>query len=144
MNLLDRFKKTIVGSKGTIGDFTSAIISSGDFNRITDIQVILNSWSNILLTPTKTYDHDPEYGSNLYKMIFEPCDDQTKNKIKNEIYNKLSKYDDRASIQEMKINYLTNKKGFVVDIIANYKGQKSEVRIVIDESIYFRFIDNFP
>jgi len=144
MNLLDRFKKTIIGSKGTIADFTSAIISSGDFNRITDIQVILNSWSNILLTPTKTYDHDPEYGSNLYKMIFEPCDDQTKNKIKNEIYNKLSKYDDRASIQEMKINYLTNKKGFVVDIIANYKGQKSEVRIVIDESIYFRFIDNFP
>lgn len=142
MNLLDRFKKTVVGSKGTIADFTSSITSSGDFNRITDIHVILNSWSNILLTPTKTYDHDPEFGSNLYKMIFEPADEKTKNKIKNEIYSKLSKYDDRAKIQELNIFYLTNRKGFVVNIIANYKKQQSEVKIVIDESVYFRFMDS--
>jgi hypothetical protein len=70
-NLLSRFNQTIVGSNSKLADYISKVSSKGDFKRITDLEVILNSWNNILLTPRRSYQFDPEYGSDLYKMIFE-------------------------------------------------------------------------
>ena len=48
-NLLDRFQKHIVGSDGKFADYTSIISPKGDFKRISDLEVILNSWKNILI-----------------------------------------------------------------------------------------------
>ena len=75
-NLIDKFKKNVVGSGNKIADYTCKLSSSGEFKRISDLEAILNSWNNILLTPKRTYDHDPEYGSDLYKFVFEPSDEQ--------------------------------------------------------------------
>ena len=84
-NFLDRFNKLAIGSSGTISDQIAKISPSGDFARINNIEVILASWSNILQTPENTYTFDPEYGSKLYKMIFEPADEHTIQIIKDEI-----------------------------------------------------------
>lgn len=138
-NLLDRFKKNVIGSRGNISDFTSVISSSGDFKRVVDFETIMLSWNNILLTSTRSYDHDPEYGSDLYKMIFEPADEITKEKIKNEIITKLTKYDDRATPTSIVVDFLNNRKGFSVDIQVKYRGKKDQLQIIINESKYFKF-----
>ncbi len=68
-NLLDRFNQTVAGSDSKLADYVSKIGPSGDFNRIADIEVLINSWNNILITPRRSYQFDPEYGSILYKMV---------------------------------------------------------------------------
>ena len=71
-SFLDRFQVNVVGSRGGISDFLPVISSKGDFARITGLQVILSSWNNILLTPTRTYNHNPEYGSRQPHLIVAP------------------------------------------------------------------------
>lgn len=141
MNLLDRFNKNVIGSRGSIFDYAPVISASGDFKRVSDFETIILSWNNILMTPTRSYDHDPEYGCDLYKMIFDPADEITAEKIKNEITLKLTKYDDRAIPTDVKVNFLNNMKGFSVDIQIKYKGQTDQLQVTLDESIYFKFME---
>ena len=143
-NILDRFNKDVVGSRGRISDYEAIISSKGDFRRNTDIETILNSWNNILLTPTRSYVDDPEYGCDLYKMIFEPADSITEDKIRAEIEDKLQFYDDRAYITDIDIDFLTNKKGFSVSVYVSYDGNKNELSVVIDENLYLKFMENSP
>jgi phage baseplate assembly protein W len=144
MNLLDRFKQSVIGSRGTIADYTSIISVSGDFTRISDLETLLNSWSNILLTPLRTYDNDPTYGSLLYKMVFQPADEKTRQKILNEVKNRLVKFDDRGNIKNIDVYFLSDNKGFVIDIVANYRSTEGSVSIQVDDSIYSNYLDNFP
>ena len=113
-NLLSRFNQTVAGSDSKLGDYKSTIESKGDFKRIKGIEVIINSWNNILVTPKRSYMFDPEYGSNLYKMVFEPADDRTKQQIIQETVGSIRKYDDRAKISNIRVEFFPNLKGFTV------------------------------
>jgi len=141
-NLLDRFNKTVAGSESKLADYKSKISSVGDFKRISDIEVILSSWNNILVTPKRTYMFDPEYGSDLYKLVFEPADERTQEQIIREVVNALRKYDDRAIINDVRVSYLSNQKGFVVAVDVEYEGVTSQLETVIDEDLYFRFFES--
>ncbi len=140
MNLLDRFNQQIIGSQKKVFDYIAKISPSGDFSKVQDIEVILSSWNNILLTPVGTYPFDSDFGSNLMSYIFEPADTGTAEMIQSEIRQKLSKYDDRATITDIKINFLNNQKGFNVDIEVNYNGKKALLSAIISESLYFQFL----
>lgn len=141
-SLLDRFNETVAGSDSKLADYTSKIAASGDFKRITDLEVLINSWNNILITPRRTYMFDPEYGSNLYKMVFEPADQRTVNKVVNEVTQNLLKYDDRAIIDDVDVTFFKNRKGFSVAVSVDYQGETGQLEVVIDESIYFKFFES--
>jgi phage baseplate assembly protein W len=141
-NLLDRFNTAVVGARGKIADYLPKVGVSGDFKRVTDMETILNSWTNILVTPTRSYLWDPAYGSDLYKMVFEPADEVTIEKIKQEVYDKLTRYDDRASITNVEVLFGNNSKTFTVNISATYKDKPAKLSVVIDESVYFKFFDS--
>jgi len=140
-NLLSRFNETVAGSNSKLADYTPKVSASGDFKRIKDIEVLLNSWNNILITPKRTYQFDPDYGSNLYKMIFEPSDQATVNKVIDEVTENLLRYDDRATIENVDVSFYRNQKGFSVAIDVNYEGDTSQLQVVIDEAIYFKFFE---
>lgn len=140
-NLLSRFNETVAGSNSKLADYTPKVSASGDFKRIKDIEVLLNSWNNILITPKRTYQFDPEYGSNLYKMVFEPADQVTVNKVIDEVTENLLRYDDRATIENVDVSFYRNQKGFSVAIDVNYEGDTSQLQVVIDEAIYFKFFE---
>lgn len=133
-NLLDRFKKQVIGSDASIYDYLPKVTASGDFKRIRDIDVIITSWNNILLTPRRTYLHDPQYGSDLYLMVFEPVDDTTVDRIKEEIENSIAYYDDRATITDITVKLMPSGKGFAVDILADYDGDEATLSIKFDDS----------
>jgi len=135
-NLLDKFQTKVVGGSGRIVDFTPTISSTGDFSKVQDLYVILKSWNTLLLTPKRSYTFDPEYGSDLYKLVFEPADDSTIDAIKRETQNALMAYDDRARILSMEVTFLPNQKGFVVDIKVSYKGQTGDFKTTIKESTF--------
>jgi len=138
-SILDRFKDFSIGSSGRTMDYRSIISSGGDFTKVFDMDAILVSWNNILTTPKGSMDHDPLFGSNLYKYVFEPCDDTSREGIENEILSCLGTYDDRARVTDIKVEYYSNKKGFVVSIIAEYSGKKSKMKITLDETSLMNF-----
>jgi phage baseplate assembly protein W len=138
-SILDKFINNSIGSRGRITDYTATIMPSGDFNRIYELNVILMSWNAILITPLRTYTYDPDFGSELYKFIYEQCDDTTKDDIISEIKLRLSG-DDRATIEKIDVSYYPNKKGFKINITAAYQGITDSLSASIDESTYFNFL----
>jgi len=132
-NLLDKFQTKVVGASGRIVDFAPTISSRGDFTKVQDLYVILKSWNALLLTPKRSYTFDPEYGSDLYKLVFDPADESTIAEIKRETQTALMTYDDRARILNMDVSFLPNQKGFVVDIKVSYKGQIGDFKTTIQE-----------
>ncbi len=139
-NFLKRFKESSIGSDDKLSDYSSRISAKGDFGRITDFNVIVTSWSNILMTPRRTWTWDPLYGSNLYKYVFEPADKETQTKIRDEVMDSLHKYDPRARILDVSIQFLSNKKGFNVTVTAELDEEYGEITATIDESSYFDFL----
>jgi len=135
-NLLDRFKVSVIGSDDTIRDYLPTIEAKGDFQSTTNFNVIINSWKNILLTPRRNYPYDPEYGSDLYKMVFEPLDEITVQKIEDEVYISLQRYDNRAFIENIDIKYLKTEKGVSLDIHVDYKGEKGLLSLILNEQLF--------
>ena len=133
-NLLDRFRKDVIGGENKLLDFLPKITSAGDFQKISDLNVIISSWNNILITPRRTHLHDPEYGSDLHLMVFQPIDDQTVDQIKKEIEYRIEKYDNRALIEDIDVRLLSNKKGFEVDVYIEYEGEEGTLSLSFDDS----------
>ena len=140
-DLLRRFNQTVSGSNSKIGDYKSKIEAKGDFRRIQDLEVIINSWNNILITPRRSYQYDPEYGSDLYKLVFEPGDEITAQRIENEVMNTLLKYDDRASISSFDVLFYEDRKAFMVSIRVDYDGDSADLQVIFDDTTYFKFFE---
>ena len=140
-NLLNRFNESVAGSNTKIADYLSTVAVAGDFKRIRDLEVILNSWNNILITPKRSYQYDPEYGSDLYKLVFEPADDITLKKVIHEVKNTLMRYDDRATISDVDVIFFSNQKGFSLTIDVDYEGDTKQLNTILDESTYFKFFE---
>ena len=132
-SIIDKFNNSVIGSNNSISDYNCIIAPIGDFTRITGVNVILNSWINILKTPIGSYDNDPEYGCDFYKQIFEPADDSTRERIEFIVREQLFKYEDRANIESVDIGFLKNQKGFSITIYMNYLGKKEELQIVFND-----------
>lgn len=134
-NLLSRFNKNVIGSDDRIYDYLSRIDSIGDFKRVRNIDVIISSWNNILLTPKRSYLHDPNYGSNLLKLIFDPVDDTTVDRIKNEVLESITIYDNRAIIKDIEVLLKSTRKGFQVNILVEYQGETKELSVSFDDTL---------
>jgi len=135
---LDKFNNHVIGSKSVLYDYIPVVSSSGDFSSISGIQTVINSWNNILLTPTRTYVENPEYGSDLYKYIFEPADETTIEGIKSEIQYRLMLYDNRALLTNINISFMNDRHGFVVDLDLEYQGDKKTLTVVIQQQNLFK------
>ena len=135
-NIINRFFDEVIGSSTKIRDYVSIISARGDFKRIEDLQVILTSWNTILLTPRRTYILDPEFGSDLYKYVFDPADDETIESIKAEVIDRISLYDDRAAIEDVTVGILRGGKGYEINIAANYDGLKGSLTVQVDDTTF--------
>ena len=131
---LDRFK-SIVGKSESIADFTSKISPTGDFTKVTNLQALIESWKKILLIPTRSYIDDPDFGSDLYLFVFRLADQTTLGLIESEIRNRILRFDDRAELDSIDIRYLSNRKGFVVNAVVEFDGEKGQLDLVFDESL---------
>ncbi len=127
--VLKKFNKDLIGSNDILVDYTSDISPSGDFKKITGIDVIINSWKNLLRMRRRTKDHDPETASYIEDFLFEPFDEETRQQISEVIREILMQFDNRAQIDSINVDFLKNEKGFVVDIIASYKGEKAGLKL---------------
>jgi phage baseplate assembly protein W len=132
-SVFDRFKKSIVGSNSQLYDYIPVIDASGDFQRLTGIDAVIYGWNIVLETPTETADHDPKFGCDLYKMVFEPIDQVTKENIIFMVKNQLLAYDSRAEIVSVDVTFSSTKLSFNVDVLVKYLGQEKTLSKTISQ-----------
>lgn len=131
---LDSFLKSVPGGKTDLKDLDCYIDKNGDIRRLDNVDVLIKSIVNLLLTAKGTYLFDPEYGCNIYKYMFEPADELVKQDIFVELEGALRRYEDRGDIS-YDVTFFSNKKGFIIDISVAYRGEKKTVGITIDETL---------
>ena len=136
---LDKFLRSTVGSSGRISDYDQMLSSRGDFMRLEDLNVILASWNNILFTSKGTVDHDPEFGVDIYKYLFEPYDDFLVDEVKDEIATALMRYENRATIQNISVSQIQgDRKGFSITISFKFNGEVSSLSVGLDQNTYLK------
>jgi phage baseplate assembly protein W len=81
-----------------------------------------------------SYIYDPNFGSNLFKLIFEPADSGTVEAIKTEVETRIINYDARGEILGITVVMLPNKKGFNVNVECGFKGERGEISVKFDDT----------
>ena len=133
MITLSQTDKKVASKHYSTVDFVEVIDQTGDFTKIEGINVLVKSLRNMLMTPLGTYIFDPEYGSELYKKIFELADDQTKEEIIFEVRDRIKLYDPKVNIKNVDVNYYSDSKGFYVTAILEKGGYDGELVLSFNE-----------
>ena len=110
------FNTQISGKVNEIYDYAPIIGSTGDLSRLSGIDVLINSLRNLLLTPLGHYPFDPEYGSLLYKKLFEPSDKITEDETKYEVHQRVERYDPRIKIEAVELIWSNDRKTAIVNV----------------------------
>ena len=124
------FHDSIAGKNDQIYDYLPATNTVGDFRKIEGINVLINSIRTLLLTPLGFYPFDPLFGSLLYKKVFDPLDEQSRQEIEFEVYDRVLQFDDRIEIDSVEVFAVgTNGKAFQVEVYINRGDIKGKVSV---------------
>jgi len=121
------FQNQLIGQQSQIYDIVPFINGTGDFEQVNDINVLINSLRNLLLTPLGYYPFDPEYGSLLYKKLFQMADDITKKEIEYEVTKRITRYDPRIKITLVESTFYQDKKAIQVNVHINRNGMTAKI-----------------
>lgn len=125
--------KKISAQNDSYVDYVEKLGPSGDFKRVEGINVLIKSLRNMFMTPLRTYLFDPEYGSLLYKKIFEIGDNTTRESIVYEIQDRIRLYDARVNIKTIDVQFFSDTKGFYVSAILEKNGQTAPLDLLYSE-----------
>lgn len=125
------FQSQMAGKVKEIYDYSPTISGTGDFVRLSGINVLINSLRNLLLTPLGYYPFDPEYGSLLYKKLFEMSDSITEREIKYEVNERVKRYDPRIKITEVVLVWSSDRKTARVDVNIDRDGVTGKVSTLL-------------
>ena len=126
-----QFDQNIAGNESQIFDYDPYIGNRGDFRKTNDINVVIRSIRTLLMTPLGHYPFDPEYGSLLYKQLFEPFDEVTLEKIDFEIRDRIAQYEDRCKVESVNFAKTQDGKTLVVEVGINRNGVKGKVDLYL-------------
>ena len=106
--------------------------SLGGFNRVVSNQKFRDDLLVLLETRKGSLIGDPEYGSNLHQLLFEPANEATANRIRMEVANTVEKYYDNFLIDRVDVTF----KSHTVLLNIYYKLINSN----IEDSVMLEFI----
>lgn len=85
-----------------------------------DLDAIKNSIKNILLTPRGSLPGKPNFGSDLYKILFSQMDHLTESMAKRFVKSALQEFEDRVSIIDISIKNVEEFNKIVIDLLFTY------------------------
>ena len=91
------------------------------YDSATGLNAIKNSIKNILLTPRGSLPGKPRFGSDLYKVVFQPLDPLTMAIAKNYVMEALTEYEDRINVRRVDIRRDDAFNKLLIDINFTYK-----------------------
>jgi phage baseplate assembly protein W len=77
-----------------------------------DEQAVIRSVRNLLLTGFYERPFQPNLGSNLNKLLFEPADQLTSNLIESEVRNVISNFEPRVTINSINVTITPDENSF--------------------------------
>jgi phage baseplate assembly protein W len=114
--LQKKFETKEIGSDKIHREILPIVDVSGDFYEVRGKDAIIANIKNLLTTPLGTYPFDPEYGSLLYKQLFENCDDATEKQIYYEVSDRITQYIDGVTVDSVEIEWKTKSKECYVKV----------------------------
>ena len=136
-NTTRKYLQENAGVSGSFSDYLPTLYSTGDFTKVIDINVILTSIKNLLLTPVGSYPFDPLYGSDLVKKVFDPADEITASEIKEETIEKIKIYEPRANVVDVFTEFYSNGKGYRVNLTIQRGNATAKLNVDITEDLGF-------
>ena len=88
---------------------------------VTDISAIKNSLKNILLTPKGSLPGQPNFGSNIYKIMFDNINTLTKTILKNVSIEAIREFDKRILVKDIIITQVEEFNKIILEIFYKYK-----------------------
>lgn len=116
-NLEKKFETKEVGTADLIRDIVPIIDANGDFKVVEGKDAIIAQVRNLLMTPLGSYPFDPEYGSLLYKQLFELMTKATEEQIYYEVSDRIEKYIDGVRVDSVSIDWREKNKSCTVDVM---------------------------
>ena len=83
------FEISRIASNNITRDVLPIIGATGDLKEVTGKDATINYIRNLLMTPLGYYPFDPNYGSLLYKQLFEMNDEISESEIKYEVKDRV-------------------------------------------------------
>lgn len=87
----------------------------------TDLDAIKNSIRNIITTPRGSLPGKPNFGCDIYKIIFAPLDNLTVTMAENYIREALSEFEDRIIIEDIDIKRIEEYNRLRINIVFEYE-----------------------
>ena len=116
-NLEKEFNTQDIGTAGQIKDIVPLVDVNGDFKVVYGKDAIIAQVRNLLMTPLGSYPFDPEYGSLLYKQLFELMTPATEEQIFYEVTTRIEKYIDGVQVESVNLEWNEKNKSCKVDVI---------------------------
>lgn len=87
----------------------------------TDLAAIKNSIRNIISTARGSLPGKPNFGCDIYKILFAPLDDLTVTMANNYIRESLNEFEDRIAIEDIEITKIEEYNKLKINIIFEYE-----------------------
>lgn len=90
------------------------------FRSVTNEEAIKNSVKNIILTSKGTVPGKPNFGSNIYNIIFELATPLTLSMASNYVYEALAEFENRINVLDVNINFIEEYNRITIDVQYEY------------------------
>jgi phage baseplate assembly protein W len=87
-----------------------------DINKHVGVKAVINSIKNLVLTNHYEKPFQPEIGSNVRKLLFEPLDDLTAIALQKEIPQVIKNFEPRAVVSKIAVISDNSNNGFSVEL----------------------------
>lgn len=136
MALFDDLKRTYPADTIRIMEY----VENDDFSYITSTYCFVDHIIKELLTPKRTYVFDPEYGSNLYKYIYDQLDESSVAGIVSEVNSIVNQYSDIVKFN-ITSSYSESNKTVYVQVSVIVENDKYSINLELGKNKLIPSID---
>lgn len=110
--------------------FARNVVTS-DVVAVTDAAAVKRSLKLLLMSRTGETPFFPEFGSRIYRLLFEPIDPITTRLLQNEIQSTIDAYEPRVNIRQLTVTPSSDEQGYDVDCLFNIVNQVTPVTLTL-------------
>ena len=110
--------------------FARNVVTS-DVVAVTDAAAVKRSLKLLLMSRTGETPFFPEFGSRIYRLLFEPIDPITTRLLQNEIQSTIDAYEPRVNIRQLTVTPSSDELGYDVDCLFNIVNQTAPVTLTL-------------
>lgn len=103
--------------------------NDGDVTRDVEYDAVINSLTNIFNTIPGSRRMLPEFALDVWKLLFEPMDEETAYRIGNEFLRSINIWDDRVNVQNIHVHANYDNNQYEVKLTFNVESRREEATI---------------